>query len=318
MLRTKAALAAALLLAVVFFAPARARAEEPAPLRVAVLPMTSEVKDVPPVTLEGALTDALVRSSHYAVVTRTQTDKLLAEQRLNNSDVVDPSQSRAVGKLLGADYLVVGTLISANFEPGFFSRDKFLARAQLQLVEADTGKILFSDTFLGRRSTLVMRRGDSLSKLSPAERDKSVAESLADIASKFVVRADLLHPLLGYVVKVDGSRVAISLGARSGVKPGHEFVVVEEKEPIRDPATGELLSVDRKPLARLLVTSVEEKLAWTRVVATHSPAAQVAVGDERVDLKPPKGFLAEQMTVVQAEPKAAEIADAIEKARRRR
>lgn len=302
----------------VLLTPRPARADEPAPLRVAVLPMASAVTDVPAVALEGALVEALVRSSHYAVVTRTQMDKVLAEQRLNNSDLVDPAQARSVGKLLGADYLVTGSLLSANFEPGFFSKDQFLARAQLQLVEAETGKVLFADTFLGKRTTLVMRRGNSLSKLSAAERDKSVDESLDDIARQFVVRSDMLHPLTGYVVKVDGARVAISLGGRSGVKPGHEFLVVEEAEPIRDPVTGEVLSTERKRLARLQVTSVEERLAWTRIVTTHSPAAQLVVAGERVDRSPPKGFLQERMTVVQTEPRAAEIQPQLERARKRR
>ena len=306
------------LVALLALLPSAIKAEEPEPLRVAVLPMSSAMPDVPAAALEGALVEALVRSSHYSVVTRTQMDQVLAEQKLNNSDLVDPAQARSVGKLLGADYLVTGSLLSANFEPGFFSKDQFLARAQLQLVEAETGKVLFADTFLGKRVTLVMRRGGALSKLSPAERDKSIHESLDAIAAQFVVRADLLHPLSGYVVKVDGARVAISLGSRSGVKPGHEFLVVEEAEPIRDPVTGDVLSTDRKRLARLQVTSVEERLAWARIVATHSPAAKLVIGGERVDLHAPKGFLEERMTVVQTEPRASEIAPELERARRRR
>src|SRR3954471_22808718 len=85
MSRPRTALAAALLFLVsVTAAPGAALPAEPEPLRIAVLPMSSAMPDVPAVALEGALIDALVRSSHYSVVSRTQMDKLLAEQRLNN------------------------------------------------------------------------------------------------------------------------------------------------------------------------------------------------------------------------------------------
>lgn len=299
-------------------AAARPRQEAAAAPRVAVFAMTSAVREVPAVALETAITDALVRESRYDVVARTQIDKVLAEQRLNNSDLVDPKQAVAVGKLLGANYVVTGSLLSASFEPGFFSKDEFRARAQLQVIDAETGKIVFSDTLTGVRTVLVMRRGASLSTISPAERDKSVGESLGAIADQFAGRVDLLHPLTGYVVKVDGTRVAINLGRSSGAKAGQEFLVYEEAEPIRDPVTGELLSTERRPLARLLVTSVEPKLSWTRLVVTHSPKARAEVAGERVDLEPVKGLVEPEMSIVQTEPRAAAIRQELDRLRRRR
>src|SRR5215218_3041807 len=89
-------------------------ADAPEPMRVAVFPMTSAVADIKPEWLEGAVTNALVKVGRDAV---------LAEQKLNNSDLVDPKAAQAVGRLLGATYVATGSLLSANFEPGFFSKD---------------------------------------------------------------------------------------------------------------------------------------------------------------------------------------------------
>jgi len=298
--------------------PSAASSESAKPMRIAVFPMTSEVPDIPAAWLEAAITDALVKSGRFDVLARTQIDAVLSEQRVATSDLVDPQTAVAAGKLLGATYVATGRLLAANFEPGFFSKDKYRARAQLQLVEVETGRIVLSETLTGMETQLVMRRGDTLTSLSSAEREKRFSASAATIATQFAEHVNLLRPLEGYVVKTDGSRIAINLGAESGVKPGHEFVVYEEAGPIRDPATGELLSVERRPLARLVVTSVERKLAWTQLLLTHSTSAKTPIAGELAELYPVKGVVHEQMSIVQTAARAAEIRTELERARRKR
>ena len=311
-------LLAVLLVAMCLPAEAALAGDDAPALRIAVFPLTSAVADVKAEWLEGAVTDALVKTSRYQVLARTQIDSVLAEQKLNNSDLVDPKAAVSVGRLLGATYIVTGSLISANFEPGFFSKDQFRARAQFQVVEVETGRIVLSETVFGVRTRLVMRRGDTLGKLSPAEREKSFAEVAASIGFQLADRVNLLHPLSGYVVKVDGARVALNLGASSGVKPGQEFIVYKDLEPIRDPITGAELAVERKSVARLVVTEVDEKISWTRVVVTYSPDAKAKVAGEVVDLFPARGLLADGMPVRQATARAAAIEPELERVRRAR
>ena len=293
-------------------------ADAPETMRVAVFPMTSAVADIKPEWLEGAVTNALVKVGRYEVLVRNRLDAVLAEQKLNNSDLVDPKAAQAVGRLVGATYVATGSLLSANFEPGFFSKDQFRARAQLQVIEVETGRVVFSESFLGVRTQLVMRRGETLGRLSAAERERSFAEAADSIAFQFADRVNLLHPLAGYVVKVDGTRVALNLRDGSGVKAGQEYLVYVDDEPIRDPVTGENLATERKALGRVVVTSVEKGLSWARVVVTYSSAAKTKIAGETVDLFPPKGFLRPEMSVVQTAARAAAIEPELERARGRR
>ena len=57
-------------------------------------------------------------------------------------------------------------------------------------------------------------------------------------------------------------------GSAAGVKPGMRFEVYAEGEAIKNPATGEVLSVKKTRYAVLRVTKVEEKLAWADIVKT--------------------------------------------------
>ena len=49
------------------------------------------------------LITALVKSGEFSVVERKELDKVLAEQRLGQSDLVTPQTAPSLGKLLGVD-----------------------------------------------------------------------------------------------------------------------------------------------------------------------------------------------------------------------
>jgi curli biogenesis system outer membrane secretion channel CsgG len=52
----------------------------------------------------------LVKDGTYSVIERKILDKIMAEQNLSNSDRFDPSSAAKIGKLLGVDAMVVGSI----------------------------------------------------------------------------------------------------------------------------------------------------------------------------------------------------------------
>jgi hypothetical protein len=288
-------------------------------IHIAVAPFTSAAAgQYPGQALESAIVDALVNGGQFEVVARSQLDKVLAEQQLNNSQLVDPKAARQVGKLLGADFIVVGALLSVTFQPGVFSKDKFETKVQLQLIDTESGSIKVSETFVGLESKLGMARDVGTNNITQAAAAKCFGNNLASIAQQFVDRLNLLNPLDGYIVMVQGDRVAINLGESSGVKVGQEFMVYSEGNSIKDPVTGEILSIQKTNIARLLVTAVEPKLSWTTIVATYSPNADMDIGGERMDLVAPSGLLKPAMAVTQTDSRATAIQKELEKARKKR
>ncbi len=72
-----------------------------------------------PTTLEKFLSEEFITrmtlTQKFRVVERSLLDKVLAELRLNVSDLVDPEKAVQAGKLLGANYLLVGTVTDEKF-----------------------------------------------------------------------------------------------------------------------------------------------------------------------------------------------------------
>src|SRR6201995_4637436 len=56
------------------------------------------------------LVDRLVNDGKYSVIERKAVDKLIAEQNFSNSERANPSSAARIGKLLGVDAIVIGSI----------------------------------------------------------------------------------------------------------------------------------------------------------------------------------------------------------------
>ena len=56
------------------------------------------------------LVDRLVRDGTYSVIERKALSKLLAEQNFSNSDRADSASAAKIGKLLGVDAIIIGSI----------------------------------------------------------------------------------------------------------------------------------------------------------------------------------------------------------------
>ena len=52
----------------------------------------------------------LVKDGSYSVIERKALDKLMAEQNFSNSNRADPASAAKIGKLLGVDAIIVGSI----------------------------------------------------------------------------------------------------------------------------------------------------------------------------------------------------------------
>ncbi len=56
------------------------------------------------------LVEKLVKGGTYSVIERSQLDKVLAEQNFSNSDRADASTAAKIGRVLGVDAIVIGSI----------------------------------------------------------------------------------------------------------------------------------------------------------------------------------------------------------------
>jgi len=107
------------------------------------------------------LVSYLVKDGTYSVIERKALDKILAEQNFSNSDRANPASAAKIGKMLGVDAIIVGSITEfgnetkntkvggaggglGGFGLGGFGHKKSKAIVALnaRLVDIDTGEIL--------------------------------------------------------------------------------------------------------------------------------------------------------------------------------
>jgi curli biogenesis system outer membrane secretion channel CsgG len=75
--------------------------------------------------LEAALLDAKVGGAPYfKVVTRSQLTKVLKEQEIQMTGLTDPATSKQVGKILGIDAIISGTIDGYDIEDGSYKEER--------------------------------------------------------------------------------------------------------------------------------------------------------------------------------------------------
>jgi curli biogenesis system outer membrane secretion channel CsgG len=114
--------------------------------RIAVLPFTASHPDMGNAVAEG-LSAHLVKS-RFTIIERAQLDKLLAEQGLSLTGVLQDQQS-IIGKIKGIDAIIVGSATIANGFAGLLNggyRD-YISNCSARLIDVATGEVLYAATY---------------------------------------------------------------------------------------------------------------------------------------------------------------------------
>jgi TolB-like protein len=191
-----------------------------------------ENQDMGSIVAEWFIT-AMVKEGRFDVIERRLLQKILSEQQLVMTGVVDETSATQIGKLLGVKVIISGSVMKV--------RDMLEVNARI--IDVENASIIAAESV-----------------------KSSTASRLQDLIVEMSAKIIRNFPLEGYVVDRDGKKVTLDLGSRSGVKPGMEFVVYREGEVIKHPKTGEVLDVERIHTGRVRIQSVLGKISEGEVL----------------------------------------------------
>lgn len=245
------------------------------------------------------LVTGLVKDGTYSVIERKALDKILAEQNFSNSDRADPSSAAKIGKLLGVDAIIEGSITEFGNETknrniggggggwhGFgvggigHSNSKANVAITARVINIDTGEIMAVADGKGqssRSSTSMLGGGGNWSGWGGGHADfgsSDFQQTIIGEATKAAV--DQLTTNLvgeagkvavrtvvveGLVAAVDGEQIILNVGGRAGVKVGDQLQVLRVTKEIKDPATGKVLRKLSTAVGVVKATDVDEASA---------------------------------------------------------
>ena len=265
--------------------------------------------------ISDVLVDRLVNGTTFTVFERKALDKLLNEQNLSNSDRFDPSTAARIGKLVGVEAIIIGSVtqfgrddkktglgglggaVGGKYGLGGVGKTNSKAVVQItaRLINVDTGEILAATQGKGESSRSGLDLGGAggaaggkfggggvdmrSSNFGQTIIGEAVNNAVTQLSRGLEMNSARIPAkalvIDALVADVTGSTLIVNKGSAAGVKVGDELTVRRAGKAITDPATGKILKRQETMLGKMRVTEVDDVSA----TGTYSGSAPPKVGD---------------------------------------
>lgn len=245
------------------------------------------------------LVQKLVEDGKYRVIERKALDKILAEQNFSNSDRADPSTAAKIGKVLGVDAIIIGSITKFGRDDktttvggGGFGLGKFgvggvqkrdakaVCGITARMVDTSTAEILAAVTGNGESkrggASLVGAGGggggagagafDMSSKnFGQTILGEAVMAAVGSTGDQLDAKAEALPTrkveVSGLVADVSGNVLIINVGRSAGLQVGDKLEISRAVRTVKDPATGKVIKTITSKVGDATVTDVDASSA---------------------------------------------------------
>jgi len=246
--------------------------------------------------ISDLLVKFLVKDGTYSVIDRKAMDKILAEQNFSNSDRANPNSAAKLGKLLGVDAIIVGSItefgndtkntnIGGNggnwgrFGVGGFGhkKSKAVVAVDARIVDIDTAEILGVGEGKGessRESTSMTGGGGDWHGFGGGNVDfgasdfqetiigEAVNAAVQQMSTELIADNSKLQvrtiSVSGLVAAADNGQIVLNVGAKAGLKVGDQLTVERMTREIKDPSTGQVIRRMTSPVGVVRITDVDD------------------------------------------------------------
>jgi len=244
------------------------------------------------------LVTRLVNDGVYSVIERKALEKILNEQNFSNSDRANPDTAAKIGRVLGVEAIVVGSItqfgrddkslgvgggalggLTGRFGGGMVGKKqaKAVVGINARMINTETGEILAVAEGKGesKRSGLLLGGGGgsyagagggavdmASTNFSNTILGEAVGEAVTSVAKQLDDKAASLPTqvlqISGLVADVSGNTLILNVGSKAGVKVGDHLGVFRQGRQIKDPATGKVLKTIVTKVGDVTITEVDD------------------------------------------------------------
>lgn len=164
--------------------------------------------------------------NRFKLFERSQLEKILEEQKLGMSGILDASTAAEIGKGIGVDAIVLGSVTRSGGNIAIDAR----------LIDTETAQIITAQ--------------DEMS-------DRTSIPDLKEMINRLALKISQDLPLVeGYVINVSGDQLTFDFGSAKGVRKGMKCIVYREGRDIIHPITKKVLGKETEELGEVKLVQV--------------------------------------------------------------
>lgn len=261
--------------------------------------------------IRDLMVERFVQRGTFSVIERAALDKVLKEQNFSNSDRANPASAAQLGKLLGVDAIVIGSITqfgrddeSRKIGGGGFggigrkygiggvktSKAQAIVAVTARMIDTDTAEILGVATGRGeskRSGTALYGAGGASGAGGLGGVDMASSNFGATLIGEAVNGAidPIVEELETYRDRIESSRQAVSglvadyadgililnVGTAAGVRVGDQLAISRVVREVKDPATGKVLRRIENTLGTATITEADEASSVARFSGDGTP-----------------------------------------------
>ncbi|HAQ62039.1 TPA: hypothetical protein DCR49_08620 [Candidatus Delongbacteria bacterium] len=216
------------------------------PLTVAIIPIESKESNsqISSMILDKLITN-LVKKRRFKVIEREFLDKIMNEQSLGMTGIVDEATAINAGKVIGAEAIIMGKQSELNGD----------LHISVRVIDVETSETITANEIVSEQDEL--------------------ERAMEKVAVMIINDMPLFE---GTIIKIDPDQIYLDIGADLGVRKGTKFTLYRKGEEIKHPSTGEVLGYNVTPLGEAVTTNVQEKMSIAKIVKSGS----IQIGDKAV------------------------------------
>lgn len=238
------------------------------------------------------LVNELVKTGKYSVIERSKIDAILQEQNLGASGRVDPSTAAQIGRLLGVETVIFGSVTQMDLERkekggGTFSIGAEVTEVDayvqlnVRMVNTTTGEILAvaegegnvsqSDTkvrvFGIGGGSATSNEGKLLSEATKQAIEQAVSTIDSSSGNVAAASSDAQPIVDALVADIAGDLVILNKGLGNGYREGMKLSIERVSKEIKDPQTGEVIRRLTTQVGVIELTDVDDKSSVGKIVS---------------------------------------------------
>ncbi len=232
------------------------------------------------------LVTSLSETKKYTLIERSKLEAVMEEQKLGASGAVTAQTAAKIGRLLGAQYIITGSVTEFGIKDskigvgglekvlpfgGGARMSKTKARAVIDVRAIDTtsAQIAAAAKGEGEKSSAEFSGNLSIAPSFDFGKDgfdetilgKAARKAVDAVAKELSVKFDEAGGGAVKIIKITGNQVYINSGGADGEKVGRVYGIYRVGEDMVDPDTGESLGSEEEKVGTAKVVKVNPKFS---------------------------------------------------------
>ncbi len=237
---------------------------------------------------------ALSDTKKYTLIERSKLDAVLEEQKLGASGAVTAQTAAKIGRLLGAQYIITGSVTEFGIKDskigvgglekvlpfgGGAKMSKTKARVVIDVraIDATSAQITAAAKGEGEKSSAEFSGNVSIAPSFDFGKEgfdetilgKAARKAVDDVTKELSKKFDEGGSVSVKIIKITGSQIYINSGEADGEKTGTVYTIYRPGEDMTDPDTGESLGSELEKVGTAKVVKVNPKYSIAETKAMN-------------------------------------------------